>query len=343
MMMHTQTDVPPHAAMIQTINGKCVSRCVSLVADLAIADLLTDGPKDVVTIANATGTNPDALYRVLRMLAGVGIFVELPNKRFQNSLLSDTLRSDSTASVRSYARWLGRELHWRIWTDLEFSVRTGKPSLLKNHADKAPFERLAENPDDQEAFNQAMAGLSAADGAAILQAYEFSKFNRIIDAGGGHGTLATLIAREAPQAGVTVFDLPHVIEGTRNWLSAEGLSQRIGLKGGSFFHSVPGPADLCVLKHILHDWDDESARRILGNCRDALSDNGRVLVCEMLVAAGPEGVPALVLDIEMLVAAGGRERTQEEFSELFAAAGLRLERTVRTHSQITLLEAVPIK
>ena len=337
-----QADFTSQAAMMQMVNGKCVSRCVSLVAELGIADLLADGPRDVASIARATNSNPDALYRVLRMLAALGIFVELANEQFQNSNLSETLSSKSGASIRNYARWFGRELHWRFWTDLEYSVQTGSPSVFKNHPGKMPFELLADHPADQETFNEAMTELSAVHGAAIVQAYDFSQFGRIVEVGGGQGTLARLIAQRNPACKVTVLDLPHVIDGVANRPSDNGSMERIDFKSGSFFEEVPGPADLCVLKHILHDWDDKSAHRILENCRQALSDRGRVLVCEMLVAEGPEGLPALILDIEMLVGAGGRERTEREFSELFAAVGLRLNRIIQTHTPIKLLEAVPI-
>ena len=185
-----------------------------------------------------------------------------------------------------------------------------------------------------------MVEFSEADGPAIAQAYDFGRFQTIMDIGGGHGTLARLIAEKALRAKVMVFDLPHVIESARKRLSDEGLSNQIYLKGGSFLDGVPGPSDLCVLKHILHDWDDETARRILTNCRKSLSDMGRVLVCEMVIAPGPEGLTALALDIEMLVGAGGRERTEAEFSELFAAGGLRLEQVIRTPTPVRLLEAV---
>jgi 16S rRNA G1207 methylase RsmC len=185
-----------------------------------------------------------------------------------------------------------------------------------------------------------MAEFSETDGPAIVQAYDFARFQRIVDIGGGHGILAGLIAGKAPQANVTVLDLPHVIESARERLSDDGSSRRIHFKGGSFLDSVPGPVDLCVLKHILHDWDDETAIRILANCRDALSDRGRVLVCEMVIAPGPEALSALALDIEMLVGNGGRERTEAEFSELFATAGLRLEKIIRTPAPIGLIEAV---
>jgi 2-polyprenyl-3-methyl-5-hydroxy-6-metoxy-1,4-benzoquinol methylase len=331
---------PPAKVLMQLISGKCLSRCVSLAAELAIADILTDGPKEVMALAKATGTRPDPLYRVLRTLSAVGVFDELPDRRFRNNRLSAKLISGVEYSVRQYARWSGRELHWRMYSGLETSVRTGQPWAVNEYPDKTPFQVLAEHSPDQEVFNQAMSELSAADGPAIAQAYDFGRFQRIMDIGGGDGTLARLIARKTPQAKVTVLDLPHVIEGAQERLSDDSLSKQIHFKGGSFLDIVPGPADLCVLKHILHDWNDETALRILANCRDALSDTGRVLVCEMVIAPGPEGLAALALDIEMLVGAGGQERTEAEFSELFDAAGLRLKQIICTPTPVRLLEGV---
>ena len=250
MSAPTQAGVPPAKIMMQLISGKCLSRCVSLAAELAIADTLADGPRDVATLAKATNTNPEALYRVLRTLAGAGVFHELPNRHFHNSPLSSTLISGAQGSVRHYARWLGRELHWRMYSGLEVSVRTGRPWAVNEYPEKTPFQVLAEHPADQEVFNHAMAEFSEADGPAIAHAYDFSRFERIIDVGGGRGTLARLIAGKAPQARVTVFDLPHVIESVAERLSGDRLSGRIDLKSGSFLDRVPGPADLCVLKKL---------------------------------------------------------------------------------------------
>jgi hypothetical protein len=342
MHMQPQVETPSHPAMMQIIHGTFVSRCVSVIAELGIADLLAAGPRDAVSLAVQTGANPDALYRVLRMLAGLGIFAETANRSFQNSSLSDVLRSDAPGSLRNYARWMGCGLHWRTWGDIEYSVRTGNSALLKQYPDKTPFEVLAGHPAEQEIFNHAMTGFAAADCAAIGDAYDFSRFGRIVDVGGGHGSLALTIAAKAPQAKVSVFDLPQVIQGTRQRLSGDPLAKRMDLVSGSFLDYIPAPVDLCVLKNIVHDWDDENAQRILSNCRKALSDNGRVLICEMMVTAGPEAIPALVLDMEMLVAAGGRERTRTEFSELLSSAGLRLERVLPTRTPIQLLEAVPV-
>ena len=333
---------PPQAIMMQMINGKLVSRCLSLVAELAIADHLKDGPQVADALAATTGTNPDALNRVLRMLAGLGAFVELPNRQFQNSPLSETMCSDVPGSVRHYARWFGTNLHWRVVSDLDYSVRTGKPAMVKDQPDRTPFEILSQDSTAQETFNDAMTGLSLADGASIIQSYDFSQFGRVIDVGGGHGRLAAMIAQAAPETKVAVFDLPHVIEGTKKRFENDGLGGRIEIIGGSFLENVPGPADLCLLKHIIHDWDDESSKRILTRCRSALGDGGCVLVCEMLITPGAESFPARILDIEMLVGPGGRERTEVGFAELFATAGLKLNRVIETSTPIRLLEAVKV-
>lgn len=340
-MMHAPDAAPPpQDVMMQMVNGKLVSRCVSIVADLAIADRLAGGPRDAASLAAETGTDADALFRVLRMLAGLGVFRRGDDGRFENSPLSDTLRSDVPGSVRPYARWLGTDLHWRVTSDMDHSVRTGAPALTADDPDAQPFEVLARHPEAQAVFNDAMTGLSAAAADAIVGAFDFTPYRRIVDVGGGHGFLALAIARAAPEAEVTVLDLPHVVEGTRRRIEEANTHDRVRAVEGSFFEAVPGPADLCIMKHIIHDWDDAEATTILSGCRHALDDGGRIMVCEMVVTDGPEGTPARVLDIEMLIGPGGRERTEDEFRALFAGADLELAAVHDTPMPIKLLEAV---
>ena len=338
--MSDPTTPPPQAVMMQLINGKLVSRAISVAADLAIADRLADGPRSCAELADATATHPDALYRLLRMLSGLGVFAVGPDRRVENTPLSEALRSDTPGSVRQYARWLGTGFHWRAVADLDHSVRTGEPAPLKDRPETNVFEILAADPAAQAVFSDAMTGLSTADAGAITEAYDFARFRRIVDVGGGHGALAQAIAAAGPDSEVSILDLPHVIEGTARRLVETG-GDRITTRGGSFFETVPGPVDLCVMKHIIHDWDDARATQILTNCRRALAPEGRVVLCEMIVTDGPDGLPALVLDIEMLLGPGGRERTREEFDTLFRAAGLRLERVIPTRTAIRLLEGRP--
>jgi hypothetical protein len=331
---------PPRALMTQIIAGQLLSRCVSLVAELAIADHLKNGPQGARLLAAATQTDPDALYRVLRMLASLGIFLELPDRQFQNSALSETLRSDAPDSLRHFARWFGTAFHCGIVADLDYSVQTGKPTFIKHQPETTAFEVLSQDQEAQQIFNDAMSGLSLADGAALVQSYDFSRFARVIDVGGGHGTLAVMIARAAPETKVRVLDLPHIIDGTTKRIDKEGLEHRIEAIAGSFLEKVPGPVDLCILKRVIHDWDDDISRRILTHCRNSLENGGRVLVCEMLITPGPESIAARLFDIEMLAGPGGRERTEGEFAQLLAAAGLKLNRVIETPMPIRLLEAV---
>ncbi len=339
--MTAPTGPPPQAQMMQLISGKLVSRALGVVAELRIADHVAEGPRNCAELAATTDSNPDALFRVLRMLAGLDVFRLHPDRRVENTPLSDTLRSDTAGSVRDYARWLGTDFHYRAVSGLDYSVRTGQPSMAKDAPDGDVFTILASDGVAQSTFNDAMTGLSLADGEAIVGAYDFASYSRITDVAGGHGALAQRIATAAPEAQVTVFDLPHVVDGTARRLSSLPEGSRIGTIAGSFFEAVPGPTDLCVMKHIIHDWDDEKAATILRNCRRALAPGGCVVLCEMLVTDGPEGLPALILDIEMLLGPGGRERTREEYASLFAEAGLHLDRIIPTHGSVSLLEARP--
>lgn len=331
-------NLPPHVVLMQLIDGVVVSRCITLAAEFGIADLLAEGPREVSALAASTSLNQDALYRILRALAAVGVFSELPERRFENNPVSEMLMSNR-GPFRSLARWMGHPVYLGSVVNLDFSLRTGKPTVEKDNPGMKPFEMLVQHPDALAVFSDAMTGFSLSDGAAIRENFDFSRFRRIVDVGGGHGALAAMMSSASPEATVTVFDLPHVIEGTAERVKDSG--GRVNATAGNFLESVPGPTDLFVLKWILHDWSDEAAIRILSNCRKSLAADGRVLVCEMLVEPGPEGVAVRLLDIEMMAGAGGRERTEAEFSALFEAAGFKLERVIPTHTLIRLLEASP--
>lgn len=328
MSTHTAQTLPPQAVLMQMLGGQIVSRCIGLAAELAIADHLTDGPRDVVALAAATHVDADALYRVLRLLAGFGIFMELPGRRFQNSPLSEPLRTDAPGSVRHFARWFSDPLRWNLLGKLDYSVRTGKSALLDGRADQTVFEIFGEHPASVETFNQAMTSISQGEGHAVVEAYDFHPYRRIVDVGGGHGYLAMLIARAAPEAQVTVYDWPHVAEGAAAAIAQADLSGRVTAQGGNYLESVPGPADLIVMKNIVHGEADEGALQLLGNCQTALNDGGRVLIIEAVVTDGPEGAGARVMDIEMLFGPGGRQRTVQEHAALLEAAGLRFERLI---------------
>ena len=338
--MERQTESPPPEAFIlQMLGGQMVSRCIGVAADLGVADHLAAGPRSVDELAGAVDAHPDALYRTLRLLAGFGIFAELPGRRFQNTPASDVLRSDAPASMRHMARWLNDPLRWRALGDLDWAVRTGRPALLKDGDGDSPFDVLQRSPASAATFNQAMTSVSSGEGRTLVETYDFRPYRRIVDVGGGHGLLATLIAGQAPDARVTVFDMPQVVAGAADVIRAAGLEGRVTTAAGSYHDGVPGPADLVVMKNIVHGEDDAGAVRLLTHARAALADGGRVLVVEHVVTEGPAGHGARAMDVEMLFV-GGRQRTEAEHAALLDAAGLRLERVIPVGATAAV-EAVP--
>jgi hypothetical protein len=251
------------------------------------------------------------------------------------------VRAGVPGSVRDYAVLVGEPMVWRSWGGILHSLRTGKPAF--DHTFGAPlFEYLAAHPEEARVFDAAMTGRSAAENAAVLAAYDFSGAGTVVDVGGGQGALLAAILEANPRTRGVLFDRPHVVAAARPRLEAAGLAPgRFDLVEGDFFGAVPAGGDIYVLKRIIHDWDDGRARSILRNCRAALSEAGRLLLVELVVPPGNEPSDAKLLDLLMLVYAGGRERTEAEYRDLLASAGFELARVVPTASNVSLVEAVP--
>jgi hypothetical protein len=315
--------------------GFAVSQALRVVADLEIADHLGDGEWSVDDLAAQTHSNADALYRVMRLLAAEGLFRETMARRFRLSELGEALRSDTGSSPRDLIRMLNGE-PYLAFAQLSHSVRTGLPAFDEVFG-KPRFDWLADHPDEAALFQRAMITLSQDSNEAIAEAYDFGAFSRVVDVGGGHGhLLSAILARHAHLSGV-LFDLPSGIQMIR---SAAGSNfQRTEFVTGSFFESVPRGADVYVIKKVIHDWSDEQAVVILRNCRDAMTPQGKVLVAETIIPVGNEPNPIKLIDVNMLVVTGGKERTQAEYAALLATAGLRLERVISTSQPISVLEA----
>jgi hypothetical protein len=328
--MHTP---PPEQHLMQLTMGKFVSRSITAIANLGIADHIS-GPTTVDSIAAATKTNPDALYRVLRALAAVGLFVESEGRKFALTPASEPLRTDHPKSMRAMCRMLNSDWNWAAWGQLEHSIQTAKPAF--DHVYGMPaFEWFPKHPESSQLFGQAMSSLTTGVSHAVANAYDFSPVKHLVDVGGSHGTLLSTIIAKFPSVRGTVFDLPHVIAEARAHLPAS-----IGAVGGSFFDATLPKADAYIMKSIIHDWDDASCIKILANCRTAMEPGGRVLILEGMVSDAPEAVFTKLLDLEMLVVTqGGRERTEAEFGALLHRAGLKLTRVVRTQSPFCVIEA----
>ncbi|HEX8162269.1 MAG TPA: methyltransferase [Pyrinomonadaceae bacterium] len=333
-----QQELPPEAALTQMIFGAFVSQAISVAAELGIADLLAGQPQTVAALAAATATHERSLYRVLRTLASVGVFRETGEKVFALTPLAAPLRSDAPNSMRNGAIFMGAEWHWRVYGEMTHSVRTGKSAWSRAHGAEV-FDYFAGHPEHGEVFNRAMTDMSAAAAAAITEAYDFRGVEKLVDVAGGHGYLLAAVLRANPGARGVLFDLPQVVEGAPATLEREGVRDRVELAAGDFFSSVPEGADAYMMKHIIHDWDDERALLILNNIRRAMRDDGRVLICETVVPEGNEPHFGKLMDLEMLVSPGGVERTEREFGELLAQAGLELKRVTPTRSYLSVVEA----
>jgi hypothetical protein len=331
--------LPPPLAMRQMLTGYWTAQCLYVAAKLELADRVKDGPKASAELAAATGTDADALYRILRALASVGVFVEDGQGRFGLTPLAACLRRDVAGSQWALAVMMGEE-HYRAWTELLYSVRTGKPAF--DHLYGRPiFDYLADHPDAARTFDGAMTGVHGAETAAMLDAYDFAGVGTLVDVGGGNGSLliATL-QRNAALRGV-LYDRPDVVGRARETVRAAGLEGRCRLVGGNFFESVPEGGDAYLMRHIIHDWDDVRCQVILGHCRRAVGPGGRLLIVDTVIPPGNDPSFAKFLDVNMLVIPGGRERTEAQYRDLLGAAGFRLARVVPTRMEVDIIEAVP--
>lgn len=328
---------PPEAAVMMMVMGKFISKSVSVVAKLRVADHIS-GPTPVDAIAAATGSNADALYRVLRALAALGVFVESEGKRFALTPVGETLRSDHPRSMRSMCQMLNEPWNWAAWGELGYSVETGKSGFQKVHG-MTGFEWFAKHPAESQVFGEAMTSLTVSVTQAVVQAYDFSTVKHLVDIGGSHGILVGGIVDRFPSVRATVFDLPHVVEEAKAKLAAHPHRDRISTAAGSFFEEVP-KADAYIMKNIVHDWDDASCTKLLSRCRAAMEPGGRVLIVEAVVSDAPASTFAKLLDLEMLaVTSGGRERTEAEYAALLRSAGLALTRVVPTQGPFAVVEA----
>lgn len=313
--------------------------CLHVAAKLKIADLLANGPKSAAELAASSGANEDALYRVLRALASLGVFQEVSARSFANTPLSEALRTGSPDSIRDVVLFVSSPMHMRVFTELQHSVATGGTALKKALGMEA-FEFFRQNPEESRTFNAAMTSISAQMTGPAIDAYDFGESGTLADIGGGHGAVLAMILQKHLGLRGIVYDLPHVVEGARATIDSLGLAPRCEMAAGDFFASVP-PADSYVMKSVIHDWDDARAVQILKNCAAAMSNpRGKVLLIEMVIAPGNEPGMAKWIDIEMLAMAGGRERTEAEFADLFGKSGLRLSRVVCAASPFCVIEAV---
>jgi ubiquinone/menaquinone biosynthesis C-methylase UbiE len=319
------------------IVGSWVTQAIYVAAEIGIADFLSAGPRTADELARETGTHGASLYRVLRALASIDIFREDDEGRFSLTPMGKLLESDVPCSKRSLARMAGAEFY-RSWGGLLSSVETGDAAFDKVYG-KPFFRYMSMNPDRWRIYDAAMTGVHDSETNPVLDAYDFSSFKTIVDVGGGNGLALAAILRRHPETRGILFDLPTVTERAREIVTGYNVFDRCRFVEGNFFDSVPSSCDAYLLRHVIHDWDDGEAVAILKNCRDAMQPGGRVLVVETVIPSGNEPCFGKWLDLMMLVV-GGRERTKEEYGQLFSAAGLRLTSVVFTAHEVSIIEGV---
>lgn len=337
-------DTLPGPAPVEVVMGMAlgylVSRSLHVATELGIADLIKDAPKSVDELASSTGAHRESLYRLLRVLAAYGVFAENERGQFVTTpaagLLQQGVMRDGVllcGEVTGDGSW------WNAVGTLRHSIMTGEPAFQRQHG-IGFFDYLVDHPECGQWFDRGMANFATAENPAIAGAYDYTQFGQIVDIGGGQGGLLAEILKRHPNARGTLFDLPGVI---RNpvYLHNEAFPDRWATVGGDFFQSIPAGGDAYVLKRILHDWSDEQCVRILRCCREAMSDRARLLVVDAVIPIGNMPHPGKVMDILMMVFASGRERTENEFRELFANANLQLTHITTTPSSLSIIEAIP--
>jgi len=331
----------PADHILQLSTGYMTSMCLYSAAKLGIPDLLSDGPKPVSVLASLAQCHEDRLYRVLRALVSAGVFEEVAPRKFGLNPAADTMRSDAEGSTLPLVLWMADPFHFRNYAELLHTVKTGE--ITFDHIYGKPiFDYFPEDTEEAGTFHDAMTMLSNMVVPAVLKSYDFSGIGTLLDVAGGHGAVLCAILERYPQMRGMLFDMDTVVDGARKNIAQHGLSDRCDVTSGDFFKSVPEGADAIIMKHIIHDWDDEKAVLILQNCRKALSGKkgATILLVESVIPAGNEPHLGKFIDIEMMVFPGGRERTEEEFRQLLSSAGLRLNRVVPTEAPLWVVEAV---
>jgi hypothetical protein len=329
----------PAEQLMQFASGYMVSAALYTATQLGIPDLLKGGAKSTKDLAASCNAQEDALYRLLRALSSIGVFNEVAARTFALTPISELMRSDRDDSVRDMILWLTDKFHYDTYPEMLHAVKTGETVVEKVYGESC-FGYLEKNKEVGEVFNRAMTMFSKMLGPAALEAYDFSYLNgkTLVDIGGGHGYLLTSILKKHPEIRGVIFDLEHVHVGAKERISEAGLTNRCETAGGDFFSAVPA-ADAYIMKHIIHDWNDEKALAILKNCAAAGRGATKVILVEAVLKPGNEPHFGKWLDLEMLLLPGGKERTQEDFARLFDRAGFVLTRVVPTKSPVSVLEA----
>ena len=329
-------ELTPQAQLMKYIVGRWISKPIYVVAELGIADFLADGPKPIEELAQRSQTHAPSLYRILRALASVGIFSETENRHFELTPMAECLR---TGAMRSIAMLFHSDWGDKAWGCVLETVKTGETAFEKAHS--MPLsDWLKKHPYAAEVFNEANAVKAAHSHRAVVDAYDFSGIHTLTDVGGGLGALMAEILAAHPSIKGIVADVPPVVQETRKVIKARGIEERCEAVECDFFKNVPSGGDAYLMSHILHDWPDDQCLVILKNCHRAMKPQTKLLIVETVIPPRNEPSIGKLLDLEMLVITGGRERTEPEFKKLLESSGFKLSRILPTKESICVIEGI---
>lgn len=338
--MSSPAQIPPSARILELIAGMWSARAVGAIARLGIADHLAAGPRTARELAPLVGAKEGALFRLLRAVVSIGLLTQEPGGHFRLTAFGECLRSGVPGSMRAAIASEVDTVHWACWGQLDECIRTGQPAFQKIFGVASPWSYYRDtSPEEGRLFSENMTAMSGAEVHALTAAYSVDGAQRVVDVGGAHGPFLAAVLTKLPQARGVLFDRQDVVDLALPTLRELGVADRVERVGGSFFESVPAGGDLYLLKHILHDWNDEECVRILKCVRAAMAPGARVAVAEMPILEGGGSPFAALLDINMLVCLTGKERTLEEYADLFRQAGLEMSGYTPTESPMGVIEA----
>jgi ubiquinone/menaquinone biosynthesis C-methylase UbiE len=335
-----ENNLPPRLVLNQMLLGFVFTKAIHAAAKLNLADIIgSQGPMTSAELAKKSGAHEESVSRLLRALASTGIFSVDENGKYTLTPLAECLKEDNPESIKAMAVVLG-DMLYKGYDELLYSVKTGDRGFDK--ALGVPvFEYLTNNPETGKLFDRMMTDIHGGETQPMVDTYDFSAFNTVVDIGGGNGEVISAILNKNATVKGILFDLPEVIDRSNNNISAGGLSNRCQLVAGSFFDSVVKGGDAYIMRHILHDWSDTDAITILTNCRKSMNPGGKILVVEAVIQEGNEPSPFKLLDLTMLLI-GGKERTRNQFENIFSKAGLKLNRIVPFQHDLSVVEGVAL-
>jgi hypothetical protein len=327
------------ADLLRLINGFQASQAIHVAATLGIADRLHRSPASATELADAIGADPDALRRLIRALISIGVMKQVESGRVVLTGMGEYLRRDVEGTCSPMAELIGRPNFWGAWGELLHAVQTGDTAFVHLH-DCNVWDYRSQHPDEARIFDRAMASGTQQFAKAVLEVCDFGSFKHVVDVGGGDGMFLTKILEIHPTLHGTLFDQPHVIARAGASQSSQALNGRYRAVGGNFFQSVPDGGDAYLLKWILHDWDDAASINILKSCARAMKAHARLIVAEYVIGPETNSPDGPFMDLMMMVMAGGRERTRDEFGSIFASAGFRLASITPTVTRLCVIEGV---